>query len=151
MLFCRVILVQGGKCEEKKKKDQMENSPTGQPTPQKRWGPCVLISPCTRQGPLFANAPPIVAGSLGGAFVCIACLRVAIIFLGVAEGLENIEKQDHQAVTFFYPWFNNRSVFFYNMYVDVSEWSIQNAGTVVCVYVFGCFQSLISFQLGYFF
>ena len=54
-------------------------------------------------------------------------------FLGVAEGLENIEKQDHQAVTFFYPWFNNRSVFFYNMYVDVSEWSIQNAGTVVCV------------------
>ena len=72
-------------------------------------------------------------------------------FLGVAEGLENIEKQDHQAVTFFYPWFNNRSVFFYNMYVDVSEWSIQNAGTVVCVYVFGCFQSLISFQLGYFF
>lgn len=35
MLFWRVILVQCGKCEEKKMKERMENPSTGQPTPQK--------------------------------------------------------------------------------------------------------------------
>ena len=74
-------------------------------------------------------------------------------FWGVAEGLENIKKARPPNCDLLLPLLNNISVFFCNMYVDVSEWSIQNAGTgvCVCVCVFGGFQSLISFQLGYFF
>lgn len=126
MLFWRVILVQGGECEEKKIKDQVENPYTSQPTPQKRRAPCYLISPCTRQGPLSANAPPLMVGCLAGSVFVPHALWVAIILQG-AEGLERPPSCD------LFPLFNNANIFFCNGYLDVSERSIQNAGVCVCV------------------
>lgn len=73
--------MQCGKCEEKKIKDQMENPCTSQPTAQTRRGPCVLISPHTRQGLLSGPmALPRGAGSLGRehSFI-LQALRVVII------------------------------------------------------------------------
>lgn len=93
-------LVQCGQCEEKKKKAQMENPSPGQLTPQKLWGPCAQMSPCTRQRPLCGWAAASLVGAAWAAehSVVLQALQVAII-LGEQRNWEVEKNQDQQAVT----------------------------------------------------
>lgn len=100
----------GWKMWREKKKIKWENSSTGQPTPQKRWGPCVLISPCTRQGHSLCKCPSH-RGEFGlETFVCTAGLRVAII-LGGSRRFGKYKTKTTKLWPSFTPWFNNTSVF----------------------------------------
>lgn len=117
--------------KRKKKKDQMENSST-EPNPTTEALRTMAPEwPCTRQGPLFTNASH--RGGWPGGSICFSLLslRVAII-LGGSRRFGKYKKPDHQSYDLLLPLIQ-QYIIFYNMCVDVSEWSIQNAGTVVCV------------------